>query len=273
MPLVDLNSTLGESFGIWQRGMDDAMLRIVSSGAVACGFHAGDPIVMQAAVASARRAGVSVGATIGYPDLQGYGQRDINMTPYEIYVYALYQIGALSAICQANNVKLDFVKPHGALYRRASAELAVAKSIACAIRDTDKSIVFLGQNGTCFERAAADVGLTFAGEVFADRGYREDGSLIPSGERGDVVTDPVVAADRMLRLLKEGVLLTSSGATVPMKVSSIGIHGSYAGSTKLAFALKEVLEANSFTISGLRKILKSWPSEAPSTEFTVSTGS
>jgi UPF0271 protein len=273
MPLIDLNSTLGESFGIWQRGMDDAMLRIVSSGAIACGLHAGDPIVMQTAVSSARHAGVSVGATIGYPDLQGYGQRDINMTPYEIYAYALYQIGALAAICQANNVKLEFVKPHGALYRRASAELAVAKSIACAIRDTNKGIVFLGQSGTCFERAATDIGLTFAGEVFADRGYREDGSLIPRGERGDVMTDPVVAAERMLRLLKEGVLLTSNGSTVPMKVSSIGIHGSLAGSTKLAFALKEALETNGFTISSLPKILASWPSEAPSTEFAAPTGS
>jgi UPF0271 protein len=228
---------------------------------------------MQAAVSSARRAGATIGATIGYPDLQGYGQRDINMTPYEIYVYALYQIGALSAICQANNVKLEFVKPHGALYKRASLELAVAKSIACAVRDIDKSIVFLGQGGTCFETAAADVGLTFAGEVFADRGYREDGSLIPRGERGDVVTDPAVAAERVLRVIKEGVLLTASGATIPMKVSSIGIHGSFAGSAKLAFALKEALEANGFTITGLRKFLESWPSAAPSTEDAAPTGS
>jgi UPF0271 protein len=151
--------------------------------------------------------------------------------------------------------------------------LAVAKSIACAIRDTDRSIVFLGQSGTCFETAAVDVGLTFAGEVFADRGYREDGSLIPQGERGDVVADPAVAAERMVRLLKEGVLLTSSGAALPMKVSSIGIHGSFSGSTKLAFALKEALETNGFATSGLRKIVESWPSAAPSTELAAPTGS
>jgi UPF0271 protein len=253
MPSVDLNSTLGESFGVWQRGMDDAMLRIVSSASIACGLHAGDPLVMQTTVSSARRAGVAVGAELGYPDLQGNGQRDFNMTPYEIYVYSLYQIGALTAICHANNVKLEYVKPHGALYKRGTLELAVAKSIACAVRDTDKSAILLGQGGTCLETAASDVGVTFAGEIFADRGYREDGSLIPRGERGDVISDPQIAAQRVVRLLKEGVLMSSTGKDLPVKASSIGIHGEYNGAAKLAFAVKEALEANGFTLSGLRK--------------------
>jgi UPF0271 protein len=253
MPSVDLNSTLGESFGVWQRGMDDAMLRIVTSASIACGLHAGDPLVMQTTVNSARRAGVAVGAELGYPDLQGYGQRDLNMTPYEIYVYSLYQIGALEAICRANNVKLQYVKPHGALYRRGALELAVAKSIACAVRDTDKSAILLGQGGTCLETAASDVGVTFASEIFADRGYREDGSLIPRGERGDVISDPQIAAQRVVRLLKEGVLMSSAGTDLPIKASSIGIHGDYNGAAKLAFAVKEALEANGFTLAGLRK--------------------
>jgi UPF0271 protein len=244
MPLVDLNSTLGESFGVWQKGMDDAMLRIVSSASVACGLHGGDPLVMQTTVGSARRAGVALGAELGYPDLQGYGQRDLGMTPYEIYVYSLYQIGALEAICRANNVKLEHVKPHGALYRRATSELAAAKSIACAIRDTNKSMILLGQGGTCLETAAADVGIPFAGEFFADRGYREDGSLIPRGERGDVISDPQTAAQRVIQMLKEGA-----------PVSSIGVHGDYNGAAKLAFAVKEALEANGFTIAGLRKVV------------------
>jgi UPF0271 protein len=235
--------------------MDDAMLRIVSSASIACGLHAGDPLVMQTTVSSARRAGVAVGAELGYPDLQGYGQRDLNMTPYEIYVYSLYQIGALEAICRANNVKLEYVKPHGALYRRATSELAAAKSIACAIRDADKSAILLGQGGACLETAASDVGVTFAREVFADRGYREDGSLIPRGERGDVISDPQTAAQRVVRLFKEGVLLSSTGTTLPIKASSIGIHGDYNGAAKLAFAIKEALEANGFTLAGLRKVL------------------
>jgi UPF0271 protein len=253
MPFIDLNGTLGESFGVWQRGMDDAMLRIVSSASIACGLHAGDPLVMHTTVGSARRAGVAVGAELGYPDLQGYGQRDFNMTPYEVYVYSLYQIGALAAICRANNVALEYVKPHGALYMRAASELAVAKSIACAVRDTDKNVILLGQSGTCFETAASDVGISFAGEIFADRGYREDGFLIPKGERGGIVSDPQTAAQRAVKLLKEGVLVSSNGTALPMKVSSIGIHGDYSGAAKLAFAVKEALEANGFTVADLRK--------------------
>jgi UPF0271 protein len=237
--------------------MDDAMLRIVSSASIACGLHAGDPLVMQTTAGSARRAGVTVGAELGYPDLQGYGQRDFNMTPYEIYVYSLYQIGGLAAICRANNVKLEYVKLHGALYMRAAAELAAAKSIACAIRDTDKTVILLGQSGTCFEVAASDVGIPFAGEIFAHRGYREDGSLIPKGERGDVVSDLQAATQSVVRLLKEGVLVSSNGTALPMKASSIGIHGDYKGAAKLAFAVKEALEANGFTIAGLRKVVES----------------
>jgi UPF0271 protein len=243
--------------------MDDAMLRIVSSASIACGFHAGDPLVMQTTVGSARRAGVAVGAELGYPDLQGHGQRDFNMTPYEIYVYSLYQIGGLAAICRANNVKLEYVKPQGALYRRAAGELAAAKSIACAVRDTDKSAILVGQGGTCFETAASDVGIPFVSEIFADRGYREDGSLIPKGERGDVVSDPQTAAQRVVRLLKEGTLESSNGTTLPMKASSIGIHGDYNGAAKLAFAVKEALQANGFTIASLRKVVESLSPAAP----------
>ena len=254
MPLIDLNSTLGESFGVWQKGMDDAMLRIVSSASIACGLHAGDPLVMQTTVASSRRAGVCVGAELGYPDLQGFGLRDLNMSPYEIYVYALYQIGGLSAICKANNIKLDYVKTHGALYQRIVSDLAAAKSVACAIRDTDKEMIFLGQAGTHPETAAAEVGISFAGEIFADRGYREDGTLIPKGERGEIISDPNLASERMVKLLKEGVLTTSTGATLPMKVHSIGIHGDYPGATKLAFAVREAIEASGFSLSSLRKI-------------------
>ncbi|MDR1375920.1 MAG: 5-oxoprolinase subunit PxpA [Synergistaceae bacterium] len=264
MPFIDLNGTLGESFGVWQKGMDDAMLRIVSSASIACGLHAGDPIVMQTTVGAARRAGVTIGAELGYPDLQGYGQRDFNMTPYEIYVYSLYQIGALAAICRANNVKLEYVKPHGALYARGASELAAAKSIACAVRDTDKRAILLGQSGTCFETAASEVGILFAGEIFADRGYREDGLLIPRSERGGIVSDPQMAVQRAVQLLKEGVLVSSNGTALPMKVSSIGIHGDYTGAAKLAFAVKEALEANGFTISSLRKIVEPSPPSNPS---------
>lgn len=256
MPLIDLNSTLGESFGTWKIGMDDAMLRIVSSASIACGLHAGDPLIMQTTTGSARRAGVGIGAQPGYPDLQGFGRRDMNMTPYEIYAYTLYQIGALQAICRANNVKLEYVKPQGALYDRGIADLPVAKSIACAVRDADKNLILLGQAASCFESAASEVRIAFAAEVFADRGYHDDGTLVPRGERGDVIADPKVAADRMLKLLQEGTLDTVGGASLTLAVQSIGIHGDFPGATQVAFAVREILEANGYTIARLRKVLE-----------------
>ena len=180
----------------------------------------------------------------------------MNMTPYEIYAYTLYQIGALQAICRANNVKLEYVKPQGALYDRGIADLPVAKSIACAVRDADKNLILLGQAASCFESAASEVRIAFAAEVFADRGYHDDGTLVPRGERGDVIADPKVAADRMLKLLQEGTLDTVGGASLTLAVQSIGIHGDFPGATQVAFAVREILEANGYTIARLRKVLE-----------------
>ena len=264
MPLIDLNSTLGESFGSWKIGMDDAMLRIVSSATIACGLHAGDPLIMQTTTGSARRAAVGIGAQPGYPDLQGFGRRDMNMTPYEIYAYTLYQIGALQAICKANNVKLEHVKPHGALYNRAAIDLPVAKSIACAVRDADRSLILLGQANSCFAAAAAEVGIAFAAEIFADRGYREDGTLVPRGERGDIISDPKTAAARMVKLVNEGELETVTGTNLTLKIHSIGVHGDFPGATQLAFAVKEALEANGIAVARLRKVLEGAAPDAAS---------
>jgi UPF0271 protein len=256
MPLIDLNSTLGESFGPWKIGMDDAMLRIVSSASIACGFHAGDPLIMQTTTGSARRAGVGIGAQPGYPDLQGFGRRNMNMTPYEIYAYTLYQIGALQAICQANNVKLEYVKPHGALYERGVSDLPVAKSIACAVRDASKNLILVGQAASCFENAASEVGISFAAEIYADRGYHEDGTLVPRGERGDVIADPAAAVDRIMKLLGEKVLETVAGTTIPMTVHTLGIHGDYPNAPQFAFAIKEALEENGYTVTRMREVLE-----------------
>ena len=259
MPLIDINTTLGAGFGVWQKGMDDAMLRIVTSASVACGFHAGDPTIMQAAVSSAQRAGVIIGAEIGYPDLQGFGMRDIAMTTYDIYVSSLYQIGALWAICQANGAELQYVKPHGALYRRGCVEAGVAKSIARAVKNVDKNMILLAHAGSCFEKAAAELKVTFIAEIFADRGYREDGLPIARGELGDTITDPSAAGERMAAFAKEGVVRTSSGENIPVKAQSIGVHGDYKTPAQIAFAVKETLENNGFTIVNLQKIRESMP--------------
>ena len=262
MPLIDLNSTVGESFGVWKIGMDDAMLRTVSSASLACGVHAGDPLIMQTTAGLLRRASIGIGALIGYPDIQGFGRRDMNMTPYEIYAYSLYQIGALQAICKANNVRLDHVKAHGALYNRGVAELPAAKSIASAVRDADNDLILLGHANSSFEVAAQSVGIKFAAEFFADRGYREDGSLVPRGERGDVIADPEAASARVLKLLNEGVLETVTGTTLPMKIQSIGLHGEFPGAPQLAYTVRQALEGAGYTVTRLRKILEPPQEEA-----------
>lgn len=261
MPLIDLNSTLGESFGPWKMGLDETMLRIATSATIACGLHAGDPLVMQTTAGSARRAAIGVGAQPGYPDLQGFGRREISMKPYEIYAYTLYQIGALQAICRANNVRLEYVKPHGALYERGSKDLPVAKSVACAVRDADRNLILVGHADSHFKAAAEEANIMFAAEVFADRGYNDDGTPIPRGERGDVLNDPQLAAARMLKLIKEGVLETASGKTIPMQVQSIGVHGDFPAAAHIAHAVRQTLEANGVTFARLRKVLE--PQEKP----------
>ncbi|MDR1731473.1 MAG: 5-oxoprolinase subunit PxpA [Synergistaceae bacterium] len=266
MPVIDLNSTLGESFGAWKMGMDEAMLRIVSSVSIACGLHAGDPLIMQTTTGSVRRAGVGIGALVGYPDLQGFGRRNMNLTPYEIYAYTLYQIGSLQAICRANKVNLEYVKPQGALYERCVGDLPAAKSVACAVRDASRNLILVGQASSCFETAASEVNIAFASEIFADRGYHEDGTLVPRGERGDIIADAKVASDRILRILEEGVLETVDGTTIPMKIHTVGLHGDFPSAPQFAFSLKEALEEKGHTVAHMREVLEPGGEAVPSEE-------
>jgi UPF0271 protein len=239
------------------------MLRIVSSAAIACGLHAGDPLIMQTTTGATRRAGVEIGALLGYPDLQGFGRRNMNMTPYEIYAYTLYQIGALQAICRANNAQLEYVKPQGALYERAVYDLPVAKSIAIAVRDAGKNLILAGQVASCVEKAAGEVGVTFAAEIYADRGYHDNGTIVPRGERGDVIADPQTGAARVLRILEEGVLETIGGQIIPVKVQTFGIHGDYPNATQFAFAIREALEEKGHTVTNMRQVLEPEPEALP----------
>ena len=175
---VDLNSDLGESFGRYTLGMDEKIIPLISSANVACGFHASDPVVMEETVSRAKAAGISVGAHPGYPDLMGFGRRNMDVTPGEARAYTLYQIGALDGVCRANGVKLSHVKPHGALYNMASGDYELAKGICQAVREFDKDLIVLALSGGELARAAKDMGLRTALEVFADRAYEEDGSLV-----------------------------------------------------------------------------------------------
>ncbi|MCE3003090.1 MAG: 5-oxoprolinase subunit PxpA, partial [Xanthomonadaceae bacterium] len=193
---IDLNCDLGESFGAWTMGEDEAVLPHVSSANVACGFHAGDPTVMRRTVALAKAAGVAIGAHVSLPDLQGFGRREMKVSPEECHDFVLYQVGALAAIARAQGVGLSHVKPHGALYNMAARDAALATAIAHAVRDADRALVLYGLSGSALVAAGEAAGLRVAHEVFADRGYRADGALAPRGTPGAVIDDPALAAER-----------------------------------------------------------------------------
>lgn len=186
---VDLNCDLGESFGRYKLGLDEEVIGYVSSANVACGFHASDPTVMAGTVRLARAAGVAVGAHPGFPDLQGFGRRNMNMDAAELHDAVLYQVAALAGFCRAAGIGLQHVKPHGAMYNMAVKDMAMARAICRAVQEFDPELILLAPGGSCLQKAAAECGLGFACEVFADRGYQADGSLVPRSQPGAMIED------------------------------------------------------------------------------------
>jgi UPF0271 protein len=233
---IDLNSDLGESFGAWTLGDDDAMFAVVSSANVACGFHAGDPATMRASAELAARHGVALGAHPGYRDLAGFGRRELAATPDEIAADVLYQVGALAGIAQAAGVRVRYVKAHGALYHRIGADPAAAEAYARAVAAFDPALPLLGLAGSALEAAADAAGLRFAREGFADRGVDTEGRLIPRGEPGAVLTDPAAVAARAVDLARSGT------------VDSICLHGDTPGAVALARAVRAALDAEAIDI-------------------------
>lgn len=255
MHLIDLNSDLGESFGAWKMGRDADVLAFVSSANVACGFHAGDACVMRATVAAAKAADTAVGAHPGWPDLLGFGRRNMSCTPDEIYSYTLYQLGALRAFCAAAGVELQHVKPHGAMYNSAAKRPEEAEAIACAARDAG-GVILLGLAGSAYEKAAEKYSVPFAAEAFADRGYMPDGTLAPRSRPDAFVRDPEVAAARVLRMIREGVVEAVDGTTVELRPDSICLHGDSASAVEMAKTLRARLEENGVTIAPLKDVLR-----------------
>ena len=243
MPSIDLNSDLGESFGRWTLGDDAALMESISSCSVACGFHAGDPEVMRRSVRLARDNGVAIGAHPGLPDLVGFGRRPMSVTPPEVEAFVLYQIGALEAIARAEGVKLQHVKPHGALYNMAIRDRVLAAAIARAVAAFDRSLLLFGLPGTELLRAGESAGLPIAAEGFADRAYEPDGSLTPRSNPGAVIHDPATVVARAVRMAREGAVVARNGEEIPMRVATICTHGDTPGSHELARRLREGLEA------------------------------
>jgi 5-oxoprolinase (ATP-hydrolysing) subunit A len=242
MKTIDLNCDMGESFGAWPMGDDTAVLAHVSSINVACGMHAGDWNVMQETVRAAFERGVAVGAHPSLPDLQGFGRRVMSISPEEIYALVLYQVGALGAFCTAAGGRLAHVKAHGALYNMAAKDDALARAIARAVADFDRSLVLFGLAGSAQMRAGREAGLQVAGEVFADRTYQADGSLTPRNQPGSMITDVQQSLAQVEGMLARGKARALDGTEVPIAADTICIHGDQPGAAQFARELRGLLQ-------------------------------
>lgn len=251
MRSVDLNCDMGESFGAWRIGADDAVMPHITSANIACGFHGGDPGVMRRTVAAAKSAGVAIGAHPGLPDLVGFGRRTMDVTPAEVYDLVVYQVGALGAFAAAAGAKLQHVKPHGALYNMAAADVELSDAIAEAVRDVDRTLVLFGLAGSPMIHAGERAGLRTAQEVFADRNYMNDGSLVSRRRDDAMVTEVAEAADRALMMVREGKVRTVEGSVIAIHADTICIHGDGRNAVAFAHAIRSRLEDAGIAVRAL----------------------
>ena len=253
---VDLNSDMGESFGVYKLGHDAEMLAIVSSANVACGFHAGDPLVMAETVARAKAHRVDVGAHPSLLDLWGFGRRAIRGEPPEdIEKAVVYQIGALQAIATHGGHRVTHVKPHGALGNMAAVEPELATAIARAVRKVDRDLIFVAIAGSALERAGAALDLRVAREVFADRTYQDDGQLTPRKQPGAVLHEADMAAERVLRMVEERAIRSVNGVKIPVAIDTICVHGDNPAAVEMARTVRARLERAGVTIRPLSPLV------------------
>ncbi len=252
---VDLNSDLGESFGAYTIGMDDEVIKLVSSVNIACGFHASDPVVMRRTVERAVAAGIGIGAHPGFYDLMGFGRRNMNISPAEAYAYVTYQLGALSAFCTQQGAGIDHVKPHGALYNMAGKDYELAKGICQAIYDFDPGIILLGLSGSQMIKAGEDIGLRCAREFFSDRAYEDDGSLRARTKEGAMIEDENEAVERVVKVVMTGKVTTYTGNELDLKIDSICVHGDNAHALEFVKTIRARLAEEGVEIAPLSKVL------------------
>jgi 5-oxoprolinase (ATP-hydrolysing) subunit A len=239
---VDLNADVGESFGAWSLGQDPALMRFITSANVACGFHAGDPGVMRATVALAREHGVAVGAHPGFPDLAGFGRRELQVSPRDVEDFVVYQVGALAGIAAAQGVRLQHVKPHGALFNMAVRDAALADAIARAVATLDKAMILFGLPGSELVSAGRRAGLRTACEVFADRAYQPDGTLVSRQESGAVIHDADAVEQRVIGMVRDQAVAAIDGSRVAVSVDTICVHGDTPDAAALAGRIRRALE-------------------------------
>ncbi|WP_029422682.1 LamB/YcsF family protein [Alicyclobacillus macrosporangiidus] len=252
---VDLNADLGESFGAYKIGNDEELIPLVTSINVACGFHGGDPLVIQRTVELAKRHGVGVGAHPGFPDLQGFGRREMHMRPEDVYAMVIYQIGAVRAFTDLYGVPLQHVKPHGMLNNMAAVDEDLARVIAQAIYDYDKNLILLAVAGTKLAHAGEKVGLRVANEVFADRTYEPDGTLRNRKYPDALIKDPKVAAERVVTMIRDHVIVAIDGTPIPVDAHSVCLHGDGPTAVQVASALRQELVAQGIELVPLSTIL------------------
>jgi UPF0271 protein len=253
MNAIDLNSDLGESFGAWGMGDDAAMLAIVSSANVACGFHAGDPQGILKTVRAAVDKGVSIGAHVSYPDRVGFGRRDMDVTPDELIADVIYQIGALKGVAAAAGTRVTYVKPHGALYNRIANDPKQGQAVIDGIKAVDASLVLMGLAGTAILGLAERSGLQTVAEAFADRAYTPQGHLVSRREPGAVLHDADVIARRMVQLAREGTLEAIDGSTIRIAAQSICVHGDSPGAVSIAREIRRAFEADGLAVRSFLK--------------------
>lgn len=248
MPTIDINSDLGESFGAWTMGDDSAMLDIVSSANVACGFHAGDPAGILKTLKAAAERGVAIGAHVGYRDLAGFGRRNMDPSSEELIGDVIYQIGALQGLAKAAGTRVTYVKPHGALYNTIAIDARQGKDVIDAILAVDPSLVLMALAGSQLVAQARTAGLTVVAEAFADRAYTPEGNLVSRREKGSVLHDPDLIATRMVRMVREGVIEAIDGTFTKVDAQSICVHGDSPGAVAMAKRLREVFEQAGLSI-------------------------
>ncbi|OBI51803.1 hypothetical protein A5707_13035 [Mycobacterium kyorinense] len=248
MACVDLNADLGEGFGVWRLGDDDAMLSIVTSANVACGFHAGDPAGLLRVCREAVARGVRIGAQVGYRDLAGFGRRYIDETPEDLLADVVYQIGALQGLAQAAGSSVSYVKPHGALYNTIMSNRVQAAAVAEAVRMVDADLPVLGLAESVFFDEAGQRGVRTVPEVFADRAYRPDGQLVSRREPGAVLHDPAAIAERVVTMVTTGQVAAVDGTVVGVQAESVCVHGDSPGAVQIAAAVRDRLAANGIDV-------------------------
>lgn len=253
---VDLNSDLGESFGTYKIGLDEEVLKYVSSANIACGWHAGDPVVMRKTVEGALENGVAIGAHPGFPDIMGFGRRNMTVSPDEMKQYTIYQLGSLYGFVKATGGKMQHVKPHGAMYNMAGKDARLARAIIEGIWEVDSNLIVLGLAGSELVNAAVEKGLKAANEVFADRAYNSDGSLVPRSLPGSMITDKKIAISRVLRMVTEGKVIAINGEDIDINVDSICVHGDNLEAVEFVRLIKEELFKAKVEIKPLNQFIK-----------------